>query len=463
MLARLLERQLPMSGIGGNETQGLSLYDWAKMYRPGAQVGYGGTLYQAFQTGAGGGPGGGSYTASPAVFAPAAIRINLFAEARFLWQQLRNGKPGDLFGNADLAILEAPWPGHTTADLLRVAEMDAFAAGNSYWVREPADQLYRLDPAHVRLLYAKRYDATYAGFEIGDTLIGYAYVPDKDHVTTYTPEEVCHYKPHPSPDNPYLGQSWISPCLPDVSTDADLTAHKQSVLRNGATLSTVVTLDPETSPEQFDWIVDMFNRQKVGPANANKPLFLGGGADVKTIGQTFENLALQSLQNAGEIRVAACAGIPPAIIGFSEGLKGSSLNAGNYGEARKRLSDVTMRPLWRDFAGSMQSLLPVPGGARLWYDVTDIAFLREDSSDAAQIQETASTSILKLIQAGYEPDAAVDAIMSGDLSRLIGRHTGLFSVQLQPPTLAPPARPSVATPPALPTGAKNGNNTAPPN
>jgi len=37
------------------------------------------------------------------------------------------------------------------------------------------------------------------------------------------------------------------------------------------------------------------------------------------------------------------------------------------------------------------------------------------------------------VDAGWEPDAVIDAINAGDLKRLIGKHSGLYSVQLQPP------------------------------
>ncbi len=479
MLRKLLGlRDFPLSGVGSNETTGISIYDWAKMFSPGAQVAYGGNMYQAYKPG-GTGVNAASFSSSPIVFPPAAVRILLFSEARFQWQRMQGGRPGDLFGNADLQTLEEPWAGHTTRDLLVQAELDVFAAGNSYWVKT-GTYLQRLDPANVKLLTSKATDITMTGYEIGDELVGYAYIPDQQHITIFEPHEVCHYKPIPDVGNRFLGMSWLSPCLSEINTDEILKAHKQSVISNGASLATIVSFDPTVSTESFDHFVDKFRREHEGPQNASKTLFLGGGADVKTVGQTFENLALQSVQNAGEIRVAACAGVPPTIIGFSESLKGSSLNAGNYGEARRRLADGTMRPLWGSFASAMQSLLPVPSGARLWYDDRDIAFLREDLGDQSKIADENAGTILKLIQAGYEPDAVVDAVMANDYARLIGKHSGLFSVQLQPPfagmppgetapeldangkAIAPPKPAPIKPAPATParTGSKNGNGNS---
>lgn len=470
MLRRLFERALPLSGVGSNETTGLSIYDWAKMFAPGSTLAYGGNQYQAYKLDAGN-ANAGLMHANPAVFAIAQIRVLLFSEARFQWQQMRSGRPGDLFGNPDLALLEEPWAGHTTRDLLAQAELDVAASGNSYWVKN-GPFLQRLDPTYVKLLTAAAVDQTMTGFEIGEELIGYAYIPKNDtkQATIFLPSEVCHYKPYPNPTNRFLGMSWLSPCLPDIQTDEIIATHKQSVIKNGAVLSTVVSFDPTVSPEQFTFFVDQFRRDHERPENAGKTLFLGGGSDVKTVGQTFENLMLQSIQGAGEVRIAAAAGVPAAIVGFSEGLKGSSLNAGNYGEARRRLADGTMRPLWGAFASSMQSLLNKPGGTRLWYDDRDIAFLREDLADQANILAENAKSVMTLVQAGWEPNAAIEAVVTGDLNRLTNRHTGLYSVQLIAPGVGgsmPPGegaqdQPALPAPstngksPALPVGASNG-------
>jgi hypothetical protein len=82
-------------------------------------------------------------------------------------------------------------------------------------------------------------------------------------------------------------------------------------------------------------------------------------------------------------------------------------------------------------AGSVAHLVEVPDGAELWYDDRDIPFLQEDQKDAAEVQSTNATSIKTLVDAGFTPESVTAAVGAGDLSQL--QHTGLFSVQLQPP------------------------------
>ncbi|HXJ48443.1 MAG TPA: hypothetical protein VNF91_04670, partial [Candidatus Acidoferrum sp.] len=43
---------------------------------------------------------------------------------------------------------------------------------------------------------------------------------------------------------------------------------------------------------------------------------------------------------------------------------------------------------------------------------------------------TNASTIHTFVSAGYEPDSVIDAVTSGDLSKL--QHSGLYSVQLQP-------------------------------
>lgn len=427
LLERIAESRRPARA---NETTQLAMTDWSRMFRPGSQVNYQGQGYQAFQLG-GGSMNTGYYESNSIVFACEAKRVSVFSEARFQWQQLRQGRPGDLFGNSSLSVLEEPWPGATTRDLLDNAELDVAQYGNSYWVIDQAGYLARLDPMNVRILTEAIEDPV-SGNRVGERLLGYVYMTTRDEMTVYSPQEIAHHKPIPSRFQ-FLGQSWISACLPDIDADTQMTEHKRVQLRAGANLSFVVSVDKAVTPDQLSQFAERFRAQYEGAANAGKTLFLGGGADIKTISQTFGDLALAATQGATETRIAACAGVHPVIVGLSEGMHGSSLNAGNYTAAKRNFVDGTMRPLWGAFAGAFQWLLKVPASSRLWYDDRDIAFLREDVKDQADIQAKDAQTIRTLIDAGYEPDAVIDAVRSGDYSRLAGRHTGLFSVQLQAP------------------------------
>jgi 2'-5' RNA ligase len=161
-------------------------------------------------------------------------------------------------------------------------------------------------------------------------------------------------------------------------------------------------------------------------------------------------------------RLAAAAGVHPTVVGFSEGLQGSSLNAGNFQAARRLFGEKTLAHLWGNVAPSLQSIVKAPPGASLWYD-DRIPFMRQDAADQAAIQLQQAQTIGTLVKDGFTPDSAVKAVKNNDMSVLV--HTGLVSVQLLPPGEMidpgggqPPRPPEEAPPAALP--ASNGTSSS---
>lgn len=369
-----------------------------------------------------------------AVFALERVRTAVFSEARFQFRQMKNGRPGDLFGTADLTLLETPWVNGTTGDLLSRMLLDADLAGNAYVASRPSG-LVPMRPDWVSIVIGVPGDEKSGPNDIDAEVLGYVYWPGgfaigQERKPVYlSPSEVAHFAPNVDPQYRYKGRSWLSAVLEEIDADVAATVHKAQFFRNGATLQNVVTFDKEMRQEQVKSFAEMMNAQHQGTANAYKTLYLGGGADVKTIGMDFRQLDFKATQGAGETRLAAAAGVPPIIVGFSEGLSAATYS--NYGQAKRHYADATLRPLWRNVAASLAPLVTVPGGADLWYDDRDIPFLREDMKDAAEVQQIKSATIRSYIDGGFTADSAVKAVESDDPGLLV--HTGLFSVQLQAP------------------------------
>jgi hypothetical protein len=369
----------------------------------------------------------GAYKRNGIIFACMAARQLLFSEARFQFRQVRGGRPGDMFGTPELGILERPWVGATTGDLLNRVIMDADLAGNFYGVRR-GDQIRRLRPDWVTLVLGSR-----TGSELDTEIVGYSYDPGgpstSEKPILLMPEQVAHFAPYPDPIAKFRGMSWLSPVVEEIIADSSATSHKRNFFDSGAKLGYVVTMDGDMAPQKFDEWVKRFKQGHEGALNAYKTLFLAGGADVKVVGADMKQVDFKAIQGAGETRICAAARVPPIIAGVSEGLQSATYS--NYGQARRAFADLTMRPMWRNMVGSFARLVPVPAASELWYDDRDIPFLQEDQSDRAAIQKTDAETIHTLVIAGFEPDTAVKAVMSGDYGLL--QHSGMYSVQLTPP------------------------------
>jgi len=391
------------------------------------------------------------YKTNGIIFACMLARMLLFSEARFQFRRRVNGRPGDLFGTPALDVLEHPWQNATTGDLLIRAIQDADLAGNFYAYRGPAvgpngrkirPAIRRMRPDWVTIVVGSQQDSNTPGWELDAEVAGYVYQPGgppggRDPIILM-PEQVAHFAPVPDPAFRFRGMSWLTPVIREIMGDNAATTHKLKFFENGATPNMVVSLDPKITPEVFAIWKKKMEEDHTGLANAYKTLYLGGGAQATVIGANMRQIDFKVTQGAGETRIAAAAGVPPIIVGLSEGLQAATYS--NYGQARRRFSDGTMRPLWRNFAGSMASVIDVPQGAELWYDDRDIPFLQEDLKDRAEVQQTQSVAIKSLVDAGFRPDSVVSAITSDDMSRLV--HTGLYSVQLQEPGLGNPKLPT---------------------
>lgn len=404
---------------------------------------YGGSLYGNEEKIGGGFEAyvNGAYKSNGVVFACMLARLMLFSEARFAWRDLSSGRPGDITvpkdgrnpASGELDLLMHPWYGGTTGDLLARMIQDADLAGNAFVWRN-GRELQRLRPDWVSIAYDGN------PWDLGTSVSGYLYQeggPQKGKDPVFKGRDsVAHFAPNPDPTSPWRGMSWLTPVIREIQADSAATAHKGSLFQHGATPNMVVKADTTVTKEIFDAQVKNYRESHEGASNAGKAWFLSAGWDPVVLGANLQQLDFKATQGAGETRIAAASGIHPVVVGLSEGMQGSALNAGNFNSARRLTADKTLRPLWRNVCGTLPQIVREPIGKELWYLEKDIAFLQEDQKDAAEIQQIQASTIKQLVDAGYEQQSVQAAVIAGDWSLL--KHTGLFSVQLQPPgTTAP--------------------------
>lgn len=425
---KLWESLLPARSSSAGEMRGLSVNDWAEFFGPS----YAPFLTQSWApnqeqpaTSA-----AAAYKTNGPIFSLVLARMQVFAQARFAFTRFDGGQPGDLFGTPDLAILERPWRGGTTGDLLARMELDVSLAGTSF-VRRLPNRLHVLKPLWCTVVIGSNEDADHPN-EAGDAEIaGLIYKPPNAKGVVLLPEQFAMYAPIPDPDNNFLGLAWPSTVLRDIQSDDLALIHKRRFFENAATPNLAIRFDATQTLEQVREFKELMEAEHKGAFNAYKTLYLGGGADPLPLGKDFKEMEFSTTQGKGESRLASAAGVPPSWVGFSEGLQGSALNAGNFAAARKRFGDGTMHHLWSNAAASLETLVKTPAGAHLWHDIRGIPFMREDAETAAKVQSTQGQTIRTLVDAGYTPETVTKAVIAQDWKKLA--HSGLYSVQLQPP------------------------------
>lgn len=406
----------------------------------------------------------GAYKANGVVFACMLARMLAFSAVRFAYQRINVGKPSELFGERSLSLLEEPWPGGTTQDLLARTINDADLGGASRFTVIDG-QLVRLRPdwtyivAAQRIVPGLRTDDSGRQVEapLGWEKLGYIYceggLHSEEEPVYLDTSRVADFCPIPDPDARFRGLSWLTPVIREVQADSIMTRHQIRFFENAATPNLVVKHAEGADPAKVRRFRDMLQEEHGGTDNAYKTLHLYPGADAHVVGANLEQLQFKITQGGKETRVAAAARVPPVIVGLSEGLQAATYS--NYGQARRAFADGTCHPLWGNAAGSFAPLfrrdlarLANGGLVRLWYDARDVPLLREDAKEAAEIGEIQARTIRTYVDGGYTPDSAKRAVLSGDLSLL--EHTGLYSVQLREPGAEeePAAAPAGAPPAA---------------
>lgn len=399
--------------------------------------------------------------ASPPAFAAQLVRALVISQARLIFRN-RPGwpNPRKVFGTRALDVLDTPWPGGTVGDLLGRMEWHAGLAGNAFVTNWTPGRLRMLRPDWMIKVYGSELEPDDASTAIDATLLGYAYCNGGFHsgnrIVPLTPDEVSHWYPLPDPVTPEIGMSWVTPAIREIRGDLAATEHKLMFFQNGATPNLVVKGIPAASKTQFDELVDMMEERHAGVKNAYRTLYLTLGADADVVGADLKQIDFAAVQGKSETRLSVLSRVPASLLGISEGLAGSALNAGNFGAARRSFADTWVFPTLQNLAGSLSPLVGVPRGAELWFDTADIGLLREDAKDAAEIVQLQASTITSLVNAGFEPDAVLAAVQGLDISQLLGKHTGMLSVQLQPPGTttdgAAPASGQTNNGPAAPAG-----------
>ena len=404
------------------------------------------------------------------VFAAIMARMHLFSEARFQFQ--RNADRG-LFGNQSLQILEHPWPGGTSGELLARMEQDVSVAGNCYiWSEPGGDRLARLRPDWVTII--SEIVRPPGGGQYRNK-IGYWWEPPKSVLDQgkgefYPVEEVAHWAPIPDPQADFRGMSWMTPVYRDINADSGLAQYKIKYLENSASPNMLIKYAAKLQPGTIDALRERMHARYGGVDNAFRTLVLDQGADVTVIGNSLQQMDFANVVQAGTDRILGAALVPPLVIGL-EPIKGAGKS---YEQVMRHFADLWARPQWRSACAALQRICPPPGeGARLWVDTGQIGALQDGLQVQAQVALVNAQALLTTVQAGYTRESAMAYVESGDVSLLVpDPAAGLgpapaTTVQHLLPQAQPGATadPLPATLPRLPVGSTSpgdgGNGTRP--
>ncbi len=363
-------------------------------------------------------------TSNGVVYGIFRARADLFAQARFVYKRYGAGvKPmaSDITTDTRLAPLDNP------ASILEWCEIDVATTGNSYWVRDGA-VLRRLPAEWVTIVLGSDRESDDPQLAWDARPVGVIYKPAgvaAADAEVFAWDEIAHYCPEGDPDARFRGMTWLRPAMEDVVADNGARRYLTKFWENHATPNNVVTFDPETDPEEVKEFRDIFFEKHQGVERSFRTAFLGGGADIKVIGSSLKDLDTGNVRQQVHFDIALAAGINPMAIGLMQ------VNYSNTKEGNRSISDRKLRYLWMKAVEAFRPLMERPAGFELWYDVSGISALQADALDDSAVMASQAQTMRTLVDGGFEPDAVMASVTTGDWSKL--KHSGLLSVQTQAP------------------------------
>ena len=137
-------------------------------------------------------------------------------------------------------------------------------------------------------------------------------------------EEVAHFAPIPDPAASYRGMSWLTPVVREIKGDTPTTTHKLKFFENGATPNLVVTLAAGGRPRGVQAVGGDCSRSSTPGRQRLQDAVPRRRRDATVVGADMKQVDFKDVQGAGETRIAAAAGVPPVIVGLSEGLQAAT-------------------------------------------------------------------------------------------------------------------------------------------
>ncbi len=286
-----------------------------------------------------------AYGANPV--AHRCVRLVAEAAASLPFTVERGGaaaKPGD----AAAALLAAPNPEQSGAELFETLYGHLLTAGNAYLEAAELDgaprELYALRPDRVKVLAGARGWPDGFEYSAGGRSVRFARDPGSGRCAVLQIKSF-----HPT--NDHYGLSPLEAAARAVDIHNAGAGWTKALLDNAARPSGALVYsggDGRMTDEQFDRLKAELGEQHQGARNAGRPMLLDGGLDWKPLSLSPADMEFLEARREAAREIALAFGVPPMLLG----IPGDNTYA-NYREANLAFWRQTVIPLARKTAAAM--------------------------------------------------------------------------------------------------------------
>lgn len=280
-------------------------------------------------------------------------------------------------------LLDYPGPRFTARQFRARFAVDFLGYGNSFFVMErsgegrPPVALRAVNPESLQQVWIdtegdpRRYDyANWAGL-----------------IVNVLTEDMLHFRDLEM-GRPFEADVFGYPrgatAIGSLLADNEATQYVRQVVTNDGTPTFAVIMSDEATTDDAAAMQDRYRARVVDRGKRGTPAFFGAVKDIKPLGFTLSDLEFPDLRRVSREDICAAFGVDPRMIGIASASSDAGLSGIQYAEARARLVQHTIEPLFAAFEDELNHwLAPEYGDVWVTYDHDVLRDLVENDTETS--------------------------------------------------------------------------------
>ena len=169
--------------------------------------------------------------------------------------------------------------------------------------------------------------------------------------------------------------------IASIAADNEATQYVRQVVTNDGTPTFAVLMADEATTEDASAMQDRYRARVVDRGKRGTPAFFGAVKDIKPLGFTLSDLEFPDLRRVSREDICAAFGVDPRMIGIASASNDAGLSGTQYVEARARLVQHTIEPMFSALEDELNHwLAPEFGDVWVTYDHDVLRDLVEDDT-----------------------------------------------------------------------------------
>jgi HK97 family phage portal protein len=280
-------------------------------------------------------------------------------------------------------LLDYPGPRFTARQFRARFAVDFLGYGNSFFQLERPGE--NRTPTGLRAINAESMQQVWIDPE-GDPR-RYDYANWAGLIVNVPVEDILHFRDLDM-GRPFEAEVFGYPrgatAIGSLLADNEATQYVRQVVTNDGTPTFAVLMSDEATSEDAAAMQDRYRARVVDRGKRGTPAFFGAVRDIKPLGFTLSDLEFPDLRRVSREDICAAFGVDPRMIGIASASSDAGLSGIQYAEARARLVQHTIEPMFSALEDELNHwLAPEFGDVWVTYDHDKLRDLVENDTETS--------------------------------------------------------------------------------